>query len=72
MTIPDAQALIDGFTVALLKEVPQDRVAAFRDLMQKGLRLGVAIDQPSSEHKPFDITSAAIDYGTAVLGNMRQ
>lgn len=36
MTIPDAQALIDGFAVALLKEVPQDRVAAFRDLMQKG------------------------------------
>lgn len=72
MTIADAQALIDGFAVALLKEVPQDRVAAFRDLMQKGLRLGAAIDQPSSEHKPFDITSAAIDYVTAVLSNMRQ
>lgn len=72
MTILDAQALIDGFAVALLKEMPQDRVAAFRDLMQKGLRLGVAIDQPFSEHKPFDISSAAIDHVTAVLGNMRQ
>lgn len=72
MTITDVQTLIDGFAVALLKEVPQDRVAAFRDLMQKGLRLGVAIDQPSSEHKPFDITSAVIDYVTAVSNNMRQ
>lgn len=30
------------------------------------------IERPSSEHKPFDITSAAIDYVTAVSNNMRQ
>lgn len=72
MTITDVQVLIDGFAVALLKEVPQERVADFRDLVQKGLRLGAAIDQPSSEHKPLDITSATIDYVTAVSSNMRQ
>lgn len=52
MTITDVQALIDGFAVALLKEVPQERVADFRDLVQKGLRLGSAIDQPPSGRKP--------------------
>lgn len=71
MTIADAQALIDGFAVALLKEVPQDRVAAFHDLMQRGLRLGTAIDQPSSEHKPLDIAVEAIGYVTALSRNAR-
>lgn len=71
MTVADAQALIDGFAVALLKEVPQDRVAAFRDLMQRGLRLGAAIDQPSSEYKPLDITVEAIGYAKALLRNAR-
>lgn len=42
MTITDVQALIDELAVALLEEVPQNRVAAFRDLMQKGLRLEAA------------------------------
>lgn len=71
MTIMDAQALIDGFAVALLKEVPQERVAAFHDLMQRGLRLGAAIDQPSSDHKPLDITVEAIGYAMALLRNAR-
>lgn len=52
------QSYANGFVAAPQYELLQDRVAAIRELAEKGLRLEVAIGQPPSDSKPVDITLA--------------
>ena len=68
MNEEEARCLINGFVLALQREQTRERVDAFRELVEKGLRLSVAIDQPESERKPFDITFAAVELALSVLG----
>jgi len=71
MTQQDIQSFVDGFAIALQQQLPQERVAAFRALAEKGLRLGVAIDQSPSDQKPVDITLAALDYALQIVNTAR-
>jgi len=61
MTNSDIQSFVDGFAAALQLPAPDARLAAIRERTEKGLRLGVSINQPTSDSKSVDITFAALD-----------
>lgn len=61
MTSQDVDDLRNDFALALQLKVQQDRLAAIQELIEKSVRLGLAIDQPTSGDKPLDITFAALD-----------
>lgn len=57
----DIQSFVNDFTAALRLPAPEVRITAIRELVEKDLCLGVAIDQSSLDSKPVDITLAALD-----------
>lgn len=61
MTSYDMDELRNDFALALQKKVQQERLVAIQRLIEKSVRLGFAIDQPTSRDKPLDITFAALD-----------
>ena len=67
MNQSEIQSFIDGFTIALQQTLPQARVTALQALAEKGLRLGIALDQPDAAGKSIDITGAALDFAAQVI-----
>ena len=67
VTVEDRYALINGFCAAVGAGAPPERVAAARDLVESGCRLGDAIESPKNPYKGALITFAAIGLGLAFM-----
>jgi len=63
----DIQSFVNGFEAALQLPVPDARLAAIREQAEKGLRLGVAISQLTSDSKSVDTPLAAFDYAAQLM-----
>ena len=61
-----ALEIIDG-VCAMLVEACGNQVPVSHGVVPASLRLGMAMDRPSSQIKPAIVTLAAIGYGFAVL-----